>query len=205
MPSFPTGSGNLLIFINSKMRYPETALVNKIQGTVVVSFVVDTKGVIHYPVITKSVAPSIDSEALRILSIMPKWKPGMHDGENVSVKYSLPVEFNISIYNYGQHQKIRTNTGTDPEPGFDLQQFYNDNLQYPTNAHANKTQGAVVVKVVVNEDGSLSDFKVVRSVGPDIDAEAIRLIGKMPKWKPAILDGKPAKVDYSIKIGFWLR
>jgi len=73
MPSFASGSGNLLIFINSNMKYPESALRDSIEGTVVVSFVVDKKGVIQEPKVTKSVAPSLDSEALRIIGIMPKW------------------------------------------------------------------------------------------------------------------------------------
>lgn len=63
------------------------------------------------------------------------------------------------------------------------------NIKYPTKAIESKIQGRVIVQFVVNKDGSISNAKVVRSVDPDLDKEALRVINSMPQWKPGMQKG----------------
>ena len=83
-------------------------------------------------------------------------------------------------------------------------EFMKNNLRYPEELKAKGTQGRVVVLFVVNKDGSLSDAKVIRKVDPLMDAEALRVINAMPRWKPGMQGGKPVAVKYTVPVLFRL-
>ena len=83
-------------------------------------------------------------------------------------------------------------------------EFMARNLRYPTKAREAGKQGRVIVQFVVRKDGSLSDFKVLCPVDPWLDAEAIRVISTMPKWKPGMQDRKPVSVKFTLPVTFML-
>ena len=85
-----------------------------------------------------------------------------------------------------------------------LMEYFKKNMRYPEAAKEAGMQGRVTVQFVVNKDGSISGAKVLRSVEPDFDAEAIRLVNAMPKWKPGMQDGKPVAVKYTVPVKFML-
>ena len=87
----------------------------------------------------------------------------------------------------------------------ELLSFLSRNIKYPTKAEENKIQGRVVIQFVVNKDGSVSDAKVVRSVDPELDKEALRVINTMPKWKPGMQRGKPVRVKFTVPVMFRLQ
>lgn len=91
-----------------------------------------------------------------------------------------------------------------PEPGFDIYVFLGSHIVYPPKAIEDDVQGKVMVSFIVNETGKLSDFKIIRSVSPECDAEAIRVLKEMPSWKPGMQSGKPVKVQFSLPILFKL-
>ena len=95
MPEFPGGQGALLQFLAKSIKYPVIAQQNGIQGRVTCSFVVGKDGVIRNIEVIRGVDPSLDLEATRVISMMPKWKPGMQKGKEVSVKYTVPVTFRL--------------------------------------------------------------------------------------------------------------
>ena len=82
--------------------------------------------------------------------------------------------------------------------------FLSSNMNYPATAKENNVQGRVIIGFVVEKDGSISDAKVLRSVDPALDQEALRLVYSMPKWKPGTMDGKPVRVRYSVPFTFRL-
>ncbi|MFA6812329.1 MAG: TonB family protein [Bacteroidaceae bacterium] len=86
-----------------------------------------------------------------------------------------------------------------------LMTYLSKNIKYPTIAAENGTQGRVIVQFVVNRDGSIVDPKVVRSVDPYLDKEAIRVISSMPKWKPGMQRNKPVRVKYTVPVMFRLQ
>ena len=95
MPSFPGGQGALMAFLNSNIKYPVVAQENGVQGRVIVGFVVERDGSITDVKVMRSVDPSLDREAQRVIKAMPKWKPGKQNGSAVRVKYTVPVVFRL--------------------------------------------------------------------------------------------------------------
>lgn len=95
MPSFPGGDKALLEFLSNNIKYPVVAQENGVQGRVVVSFVVERDGSITDVKVVRSVDPSLDKEAARVVKSMPKWIPGKQNGSAVRVKYNVPVSFKL--------------------------------------------------------------------------------------------------------------
>ena len=95
MPSFPGGQGALMSFLNSNIKYPVVAQENGVQGRVIVGFVVERDGSITDVKVMRSVDPSLDREAQRVVKAMPRWKPGKQNGSAVRVKYTVPVVFRL--------------------------------------------------------------------------------------------------------------
>ena len=93
MPEYPGGPSALLEYLATNIRYPESAEKAGIQGRVIVTFVVMKDGSISNAKIVKSVSPELDTEALRVLSAMSNWSPGMQNGKAVNVKYAVPISF----------------------------------------------------------------------------------------------------------------
>lgn len=92
-PSFPGGDQLLVSFINRTRKYPEKAYRKGIEGRVTCSFVVNTDGSISHISILRGVEPSLNQEAIRIMSKMPNWTPGRHDGQTVPVRVVWSVPF----------------------------------------------------------------------------------------------------------------
>lgn len=80
-----------------------------------------------------------------------------------------------------------------------------NNIRYPEESIKNDEEGMVVIKFVVEADGSVSDAEVVKSVSQLLDAEAVRVVSSLPKWKPAEVKGKPVPVWFSLPIHFSLK
>lgn len=95
MPEFPGGMAECLKFLAKNIKYPTIAQENGVQGRVIVQFVVNRDGSIVDPVVMRSVDPYLDKEALRVIQMMPKWKPGKQRGKAVRVKYTVPVTFKL--------------------------------------------------------------------------------------------------------------
>lgn len=95
MPSFPGGNGALMSYLASNIKYPVVAQENGVQGRVIVSFVVERDGSISDVRVARSVDPSLDREAQRVVKSMPRWKPGKQNGSAVRVKYTVPVVFRL--------------------------------------------------------------------------------------------------------------
>ncbi len=95
MPKFPGGDAELLKFIAKSIKYPVIAQENGIQGRVICSFVVNRDGSVVDAEVLRGVDPSLDKEALRVISTMPKWTPGKQRGKPVRVKYTVPITFRL--------------------------------------------------------------------------------------------------------------
>lgn len=95
-PSFPGGREELFKYLAYNVRYPIDAAKNKIEGHVLVTFVVEHDGSISNVNVANSVYPSLDKESIRVVSGMPKWIPGKANGKTVRVKYTIPITFRLS-------------------------------------------------------------------------------------------------------------
>jgi TonB family protein len=92
-PEFPGGQDSLQAFLENNLVYPEKAKKEHIQGKVYVGFLVDRNGKIKNPKILSTASEELDKEALRVVAMMPDWKPGTAGGSAVDVQYILPIDF----------------------------------------------------------------------------------------------------------------
>ena len=225
MPEFPDGGmPGLMKYLSANIRYPEAAHKAGTQGRVTVQFVVGKDGSIGDVKVIRGVDPTLDAEAIRVISGMPKWKPGTQKGEPVNVKYTVPVMFRLTpepvekideMIVVGYRNPDAPVTGevyetVDKMPEFPggmtgLMQHLSKNIRYPAEAHTNNIQGRVVVSVIINTDGKATNAQIVQGVAPSLDAEALRVTGTMPDWIPGTKDGKPVNVKYTFPVVFRLQ
>ncbi|WP_297643086.1 M56 family metallopeptidase [uncultured Bacteroides sp.] len=233
MPEFPDGGmAGLMQYLAENIRYPKKAQQEGTQGRVTVQFIVEKDGSISHTSILRSVHPELDAEAMRVINTMPKWKPGTQRGEVVRVKYTIPVTFRLPEEDSTVNKPVEKidetavigripEKATTPKartvfevvekmpeyPGgmSAMMAFINKNIKYPAEAQKTKAQGRVVIQFIVDTEGNIIEPKVIQSVDPLLDAEAIRLTAIMPKWKPGMQRGQAVNVKYTVPIVFRLQ
>ena len=196
MPQF---NGNMQTWLKNNLKYPEKPIANKEQGRVFIAFIVEKDGSISNAKVSKSVSPLLDAEALRVIKSMPAWIPGKQRGQAVRVSFSVPINFNLS------EPPVFAVVETMPQFNGNMQAWLKDNLKYPEKSYKAKEQGEAFIGFVVNEDGSLSNFKIQRSSGYQaLDEEALRAAKTMPDWIPGKQRGKAVKVAFVVPFNFKL-
>ena len=235
MPQPPYDLGK---YLSENIHYPDSARENNIEGRVIIRFVVNEDGHISDCAIVKSVSGDCDTEALRVIKNMPAWKPGRQNGKEVKVYYNQPISFKLEdpepvkdttkkntvvkrpiLYQQGDMAPDITPTPPPamiysyveqpPNPTFDVNKYLRDHTKYPNEAKEKNVEGRVVIKFVVNEDGSISDVSVVRGIGAGCDEEAKRVVAAMPYWNAARQKGNKVKcyfiqtVTFKLTSGKW--
>lgn len=95
LPEFPGGIVQFMKWLTRNLRYPPIAQSQRMQGKVVVSFIINKDGSIASPTIVQSVDPVLDREALRVVKMMPRWKPGLQNGKPCRTMFAIPVNFQL--------------------------------------------------------------------------------------------------------------
>lgn len=95
LPEFPGGIVQFMKWLTRNLRYPSVAQSQRIQGKVVVSFIINKDGSIASPTIVQSADPLLDREAMRVIRMMPHWKPGLQDGKPCRTMFAIPVNFQL--------------------------------------------------------------------------------------------------------------
>ena len=234
MPEYPNGGmPGMMEFLSKNIRYPVNAQKNGTQGRVTVQFIVNTDGSISNIGILRRVDPELDGEAVRVISAMPKWKPGMQKGKPVRVKYTVPVMFRLNdekkeefkpvpkidesivVVGYASQEKSPAEEDVvfevvEQMPSFaggmgGLMRYLSKNIKYPVAAQKAGAQGQVIIQVIIDSNGNVTNPKITKSVDPSLDAEAIRVTSNMPKWQPGMQRGKAVNVKYTFPIDFKLQ
>jgi len=210
-PQFVGGISAQAQHLRTNLTYPEEALEMGLQGTVFVSFVVEKDGSISNVEILRGVHSSLDNEAIRVVKNMPKWTPGKNNGIPVRTQSTMPVRFALLIEEEQQNlpDNIIIFQAFDSIPpqfvGGEraLTSFFENNLRFPIGFYGRRPRfGTVLVSFVVEKDGSISNARVIHSITPYLDREALRVIRMMPRWIPAKVYGKPVRFYYVMPVGF---
>lgn len=220
------GDEGCKLFLKKNLRYPEEAERNGVEGRVIVSFFVEEDGSISGAKVMRSVSPLLDEEALRLVNSMPVWEPGSLNGKPTRNRYSLPVKFSLDearseenkVYDvvsqmpeFPEMEFSEWNTEAQSSRVYKLSgqqallKWLSRNIQYPNAGMEAGVQGRVVVSFIVEPDGTTSDAKIVRSLEPSFDKEALRVVGLMNQWIPGRHNGKIVRTRYSLPITFSLR
>ena len=208
MPSFPGGDAELLKYIATNIKYPKESQDNGEQGRVICSFIVGRDGSVNNPEVLRGVTPLLNEEAVRVINTMPRWNPGMQRGKAVAVKYTDPITFRLKSPVEEAKEETLTVVDVMPQyPGGDreLLKFIAQSIKYPTDAQEAGVQGRVICSFVVDKKGNIVEPKIIRGIDPSLDAEALRVIGMMPRWTPGRQDGKAVRVLYTVPITFRLQ
>ena len=205
-------------FIQAKSTIPN--ILYKLNGTNV-DCVIDEQGnVTDFEFKQTPKDPAVAKELERCLGML-KYKPAIYKLFTVKCKWNfwydgnkslLPEEPEEQISNVEAEKKVEDKVFDVVEqypsfPGGEgaMFSYISNNLQYPEKAQKNGIQGRVVVKFIVEKDGSISNVEVNRSVDPDLDNEAMRVIKNMPKWNPAKQNGTEVRAYYYVPVAFRLK
>ena len=170
----------------------------------------------------------IKQELIRLFRFMPKWSPATKNGCPVRYQKEMNVvlesrmdrqvrekrekeekakiarEKDNKIYEFPEIDEFPCFQGVSRKFGGEnlLLEWLMKNRRYPQTAKEKGIKGRVPVTFVIEKDGSVSNVEILRSLSPECDAEAIRLIKSMPKWKPGKRDGAPVRVRYTLPVIF---
>ena len=208
IPEFPGGKEAQIKFLQENMRYPQEAREKGIEGKVIVKFsVADDTGEILNPRVIRSVHPALDAEALRLVKAMPRWTwiGDLEKKKLKSVEIEQPIEFRLDGKNTSEVYDMVAEAPQFPGGSKAMREYLKTNMRYPQIAKENGIQGRVILQFVVDETGKVRDPKILRSVDPALDAEAIRLVEAMPLWTPGKQDGKAVAVRFTVPVVFSLQ
>ena len=211
IPKFP---GRVTQYLIDNIHYPDDAFNKKIEGKVFTKFVISSTGEVTDVEVVKGLHPSLDAEAIRVLSAMPKWRPGTLQGKPVDVQLSLPISFSLAeaakkqpaAQSKSDAHAPMIYSKADQMPAFEggVMSYLVKNIRYPEDAKKKKIEGEVVLRFVIDDKGNVGDVKVAKAAHPSLDAEAVRVIRSMPKWNPGKQNGKPVSVYFTQPILFRL-
>jgi TonB family protein len=149
MPEYPGGDAALLSFITSNIKYPEEAKANKTEGRVIIRFIVSAEGKTEAPTVLKGVDPLLNAEAVRVISRLTGWKPGMQGGRPVNVWYMAPVKFSLA-----ESEPLLMNTSVS-----ELLKFVAKNVLYPGAAKNASDTGTVFAVLKLKKGGTISQVE----------------------------------------------
>lgn len=196
-PEFPGGQAAMMKFLADSIQYPKIAVENGIQGRVICNFVVMKDGSVSDVQIVRGVDPVIDKEAVRVLKLMPNWKPGTQRGKAVNVRYTLPVVFSlgkkeskIEIDELKRvEEKMLVETQLLPNVIFpggqkEMFRFVSQKIKYPAIAQENGLQGVVYATFKVSDAGKISAIEAEPNSGDMaiLSQEVLRVFKQMPTW-----------------------
>ena len=211
-PQFPGGDAALINFLNANIVYPQQAAQDKVEGKVVVQFTVKKTGKIDDVKVLRSVRKDLDDEAVRVIKMMPDFIPAKQNGKTVDMLYTVPVNF--KLFDEMEALLPSEDTAADVPDDFQppmfpggeqaLMLFLRVNVKYPPSAVKRNVQGKVVMQFVVDKTGKVTEIKVAKSVDKALDAEAIRVCKLLPDFYPALENGEPVSVWFTLPITFKL-
>ncbi len=200
-PEFPGGMEALMKYLGENIRYPVEAMINKTEGRVIANFLINKDGAISDVNVVRSVDPLLDAEAVRVLSLMPNWKPGMQRGEAVNVRFTIPVVFRLkkdetvddeAMKKLKERGPVTVYEEKNDNPDKGYLKFLGENIKYPVIAQENGIMGVSRATYDVDAKGEISNIKITESVDPSLDAELVRVTKLIPKDIALIRSGGKA-------------
>ena len=202
LPEFPGGGhlggyAALDKYIRSSIKYSKKAKKNGVDGSIVVSFIVEKDGTLTDIKIHRGLGYGCDEEVIRVLKASPKWNPGIKHGRPVR------VEDGITMYILLIPEDVHTSAEILPEyPGgrdaFD--RYLQRSVKYSEEAKKNGVDGKVILSFIVEKDGRLTDIKVRRDLGFGTGEEVMRVLKASQKWKPGMQNGRTVRAYYTLHL-----
>ena len=188
-------------YVDKEFDYSKVTKAGKLEA----AFTIDEDGNVNNVRITQILDIESATELIRVLKKCPKWEPAKQNGKPFSVKIKYPMVFNVKpkySENAPEQKETKENTnGNEVKKSSGISKFYdfiNKNFHQPD---APGLKGKVIVSFVINEDGTIDDYKVVKDLGYGTAAELIRVLKLTSgKWTPGTKEGKPVKTSYTLPL-----
>lgn len=218
MPEYPGGVKALIDYLRIQYPVPKGTNSNGEPGRAIIRFVIDEQGRAIQPTVLRSVDKILDRRAIDKILKMPRWKPGeLEDGTKVPVYMTVPVSYS-EYYEDDVKQALLQDSLSQAEDTLEvapkmpeypggreaLMKYLDEEVNHSLINKVNGIQGRVIVQFVVGKDGSIINPRVTRRVDSFFEKEALRVIKKMPKWKPGELEDG-TKVYVKITVLVWFR
>lgn len=189
---------DLPTFLYNNIIYPAKTPDSTIEGNVIVQFKVGIDSNIKSVKTSQGLHPLLDKEVVRVLRLSPKWRPATNNGQPIEVTHSLAIALRWG------HEVNNLVIDTEPKPTFELMDYLYLETPYSLPGVKRDRFNRIIVPVtfIINEDGSVSDVQVVRSIDRSLDTDTVKKILSMPKWQPAMSKGKPVKMRYSMNVTY---
>ncbi len=218
-------NSKMLEFVYSNIQYPETARKKDIEGTVVISFIVEKDGSLSNAEIVREIGGGCGEEALRVVNQMNEagqWRPGLQRGQPVRVQFNLPVRYKLQaespkrseqfskplfpgVVENGEETVTESMLATSRKR---MLEYIYKNIKYPAEARKAGEQGLVYAYIKINEKGAMNSKVVVSEQLKEsvLSMEVLRVINEMPQkgWTPAMEDGKPVLSELILPVKFKL-
>ena len=198
---FPGGTEQLIKFLSENIKYPVECEKQGIQGRVVLLIVIDKDGSVTDIKVAKSVHPLLDAEAVRVASSMPHWQPATKDGQPVRIRYSLPITFSLNTPATEKDQASRDRDATFPGGLEAIRKYLDKNCVRPLEC--SDIEGNMEVAFIVDEEVKVSMVEVTKSLHPKLDKALTQVFMNMPKWQPAMRDGKPRQMRFTMPLHYF--
>jgi TonB family protein len=199
--SFPGGIDEMYKFITDNLKYPQEALENEIEGRVITEFVVEVDGSITDIKVLFGMGYGCDEEAIRIISLMPKFKPAEFatNGMKVRQYWNLPITFKLPEKD-SLNIKDSIFKNVDKNASFiggedSLYSFIIMNMKYHNECDAS---GKVELRFIVEKDSTISNIRILRDIGCGYGKELVRILKLIPKWSPAEKDSKAVRQEITL-------
>jgi TonB family protein len=222
-PKFPGGEDSLWCFIETNLDF-EIINYKNCLGKVVVFFDIDIKGNVTNVKINPEILKQhewlvkdslIENEISRVIHLLPPWTPGALMDKPVPINYVLPIAIPYTDFKCNENTNHTvTYWKVDKNAQFfykgrketkeSIEKYVGENGIWPSQ---DDCQGRVYIRVLIDKNGVLSDYKILRGLGDcrGFNEEALRLVRLMPRWKPAEINGNPVKSYTVIPISFSLK
>lgn len=192
-------SAKLAEYIYINTYYPLIDLINNVEGTTVYKFEIDSiTGIKKIEIVNSSGSGSLDREGRRLL-----WQIPIQGNEYPT--HEISINFKLSDNKIYEVSEVLENIPEFPGGNAEIVKFISQNFNWPREAAEMGIQGSIICGFVIEKDGSINIVEVVRPLQHWFDAEAIRVIKRMPKWTAGKKDGKPVRVYFIVPIRIQLQ
>ncbi len=204
---YPTFQGQRYFSFNdwvrSQARYPEEASAKQVEGWVQVNYTVGLDGTITNVTSVGTTDKILIDEVIRVVKSSPKWEPPRNSEvdepftSNLNLKFKLPDQI-------GEEEPFVVVEQMPQYPGGEVEilNFIRDNTKYPEAARANKMEGKVIIRFIVNTQGKAEGISILKGVDPELDFEAVRVVSMLSGFKPGMQGGKAVNVWYMVPVNF---
>lgn len=214
IPEFPGGMQAMMEFLGKNLKYPEPVNGQVEEGDIAISFTVKEDGYIKDVHLSEfksepALSAAYEKEALRVVSMLPRWNPGKKDCKPAAFELCIPIKYRAGTAARASKEGKAPMELFDADqpplfPGGDseLMKYLAKNIEIPESDKKTNPSGIMVFRFIVSETGSVGEVEVVRDggAGKATQEQIMQVVKAMPTWKPAQKDGKPIGVYFTLPV-----